>query len=38
MSWGGKWSLARNNNVREFMGNPRVINRDDSPRGLAGSP
>jgi mannan endo-1,4-beta-mannosidase len=37
MSWGGKWSLARNNNVREFLNNPRVINRDDLPKGLAGN-
>jgi mannan endo-1,4-beta-mannosidase len=38
MSWGGKWSLARNNNVQEFLSNPRVINRDDLPKGLAGKP
>jgi len=36
MSWDAKWSLARNQNVKEFLNDPRVVNRGDLPAGLAG--
>ena len=36
MSWNDKWSLGSNSNVTEFLSDPRVINREDLPRGLAG--
>ncbi|HUA38560.1 MAG TPA: glycosyl hydrolase [Candidatus Sulfopaludibacter sp.] len=37
MSWNAKWSLAQNSNVTEMLGSPWVVNRDDLPKGLAGS-
>lgn len=37
MSWDGKWSLARNNNVKELLADPWVVNRGDLPAGLAGT-
>jgi mannan endo-1,4-beta-mannosidase len=34
MSWNGKWSLARNNNVKELLAHPWIVNRDDLPPDL----
>jgi mannan endo-1,4-beta-mannosidase len=31
MSWNAKWSLARNNNTKELMEHPWVVNREDLP-------
>lgn len=36
MSWNAKWSLASNTNVAELLNDPRIINREDLPKGLAG--
>ena len=38
MSWNAKWSLARNTNTTELLNHPRIVNREDLPKGLAGSP
>jgi len=38
MSWNAKWSLARNTNVVEMLGNPLIVNREDLPKELAGKP
>jgi mannan endo-1,4-beta-mannosidase len=38
MSWNAKWSLASNTNVTEFLSSPWVVNREDLPKGLAGTP
>ena len=38
MSWDAKWSLARNNNVKELLADPWIVNRGDLPTGLAGAP
>ncbi len=35
MSWNWKWSLAKNNNVKEMMADPWIVNRNDLPTGLA---
>lgn len=37
MSWDGKWSLARNHNVKEMLADPWLVNRVDLPPGLAGA-
>ena len=37
MSWDGKWSLARNNNVKELLADPWIVNRADLPAGLTGA-
>jgi mannan endo-1,4-beta-mannosidase len=37
MSWNNKWSLAGNANTTELLNHPWIINREDLPRGLAGS-
>jgi mannan endo-1,4-beta-mannosidase len=37
MCWDGKWSLARNNNVNELLGDPWVVNRANLPGGLSGA-
>ncbi len=37
MSWNNKWSLARNTNTTELLNHPWIINREDLPKGLAGS-
>jgi mannan endo-1,4-beta-mannosidase len=34
MSWNAKWSLARNQHVKEALEHPWVINREDLPKGL----
>ncbi len=36
MSWNAKWSLASNTNVTELLNDPRIINREELPKGLAG--
>ena len=36
MSWNAKWSLGANNNVKELLAHPWIVNRDDLPPGLAG--
>jgi mannan endo-1,4-beta-mannosidase len=36
MSWNAKWSLARNRNVAELLGSPRIANRDDLPKDWGG--
>ena len=36
MCWNGKWSLAQNTNVVEFLNDPWIVNREDLPKGLAG--
>jgi len=36
MSWDGKWSLARNNNVKELLADSWIVNRGDLPAGLVG--
>ncbi len=38
MSWNAKWSLAWNTNTTELLNHPWIINREDLPKGLAGSP
>jgi mannan endo-1,4-beta-mannosidase len=38
MSWNAKWSLARNTNTTELLNHPWIVNREDLPKGLAGSP
>ena len=37
MSWDAKWSLAKNNNVKEMLADPWVVNRNDLPTGLTGA-
>ena len=37
MSWDAKWSLARNNNVKELLAGPWIVNRADLPAGLTGA-
>jgi mannan endo-1,4-beta-mannosidase len=37
MSWNWKWSLARNNNVKEMLTDPWIVNRGDLPAGLTGT-
>jgi hypothetical protein len=34
MCWNGKWSLASNENTKDLLNHPAVINRDDLPAGL----
>jgi mannan endo-1,4-beta-mannosidase len=34
MSWNAKWSLARNNNTKELLEHPWMVNREDLPAGL----
>lgn len=34
MSWNAKWSLARNNNTKELLEHPWIVNREDLPKGL----
>jgi mannan endo-1,4-beta-mannosidase len=36
MSWNARWSLARNENVKELLEHPWIVNREDLPKGLAG--
>ena len=36
MSWNSKWSLARNANVREFLEDPWIVNREDLPLEISG--
>jgi mannan endo-1,4-beta-mannosidase len=36
MCWDWKWSLARNNNVKEMLADPWIVNRDDLPARLVG--
>ena len=38
MCWNAKWSLARNTNTTELLNHPWIVNREDLPKGLAGSP
>jgi mannan endo-1,4-beta-mannosidase len=37
MSWDSRWSLARNNNVKELLADPWIVNRADLPAGLTGA-
>jgi len=37
MSWDGKWTLAKNNKMKEMLTDPWVVNRGDLPAGLTGS-
>ncbi len=37
MSWNWKWSLARNQNVKELLADPWIVNRADLPAGLTGT-
>jgi mannan endo-1,4-beta-mannosidase len=37
MSWNDKWSLASNTNVTEMLSDPKIVNREDVPKGLAGN-
>jgi mannan endo-1,4-beta-mannosidase len=37
MSWNAKWSLARNKHTKELLDHPWIVNREDLPKGLAGS-
>lgn len=37
MSWNAKWSLARNNQTRELLAHPWMVNRADLPKGIAGA-
>jgi mannan endo-1,4-beta-mannosidase len=37
MSWSAKWSLARNNRVKELLGDALIVNREDLPPGLTGA-
>ena len=37
MSWDAKWSLARNNNVKEMLTDSWIVNRDDLTSGLTGA-
>jgi mannan endo-1,4-beta-mannosidase len=37
MSWDAKWSLARNNNVKEMLSDSWIVNRDELPAGLTGA-
>lgn len=37
MSWNAKWSLASNQNTRELLASPVIVNRDDLPPGLSKS-
>ena len=37
MSWDAKWSLARNNNVKELLADPSIVNRAELPAGLTGA-
>jgi mannan endo-1,4-beta-mannosidase len=34
MSWNAKWSLATNQNAKEMLDDPAVVNRDELPKGL----
>ena len=36
MCWDARWSLARNNNVKELLADPWLVNRGDLPKGLSG--
>ena len=38
MCWNNKWSLASNTNTAELLNHPWIVNREDLPNGLAGSP
>ena len=35
MSWDAKWSLAKNNHVKEMLEDPWIVNREDLPAGVA---
>lgn len=37
MSWDGKWSLARNSNVKELLTDPWILNREDLAAGMTGA-
>ena len=37
MCWDGKWSLARNNNVKDMLADPWIVNRADLAEGLTGA-
>ena len=37
MTWDAKWSLARNNNVKEMLADSWIVNRTDLPAGLVGT-
>jgi mannan endo-1,4-beta-mannosidase len=32
MCWNAKWSMAQNNHVKDLLGRPEIINREDLPR------
>ena len=34
MCWNGKWSLASNENTKELLNHPAIVNREDLPAGL----
>jgi mannan endo-1,4-beta-mannosidase len=36
MTWNSKWSLAQNNQTKELLEHPAIVNREDLPAGLAG--
>jgi mannan endo-1,4-beta-mannosidase len=36
LSWSDGWSLARNEDVKEMLDHPWIVNREDLPAGLAG--
>lgn len=38
MCWNARWSLATNQNVKEMLSDPAVVNRDELPKGLFGVP
>lgn len=37
MCWNDGWSMAKNNNTKELLDRPEIINREDLPTGLTGS-
>ena len=37
LSWDARWSLARNNNVKETLADSWIVNRDDLPVGFTGA-
>ncbi len=36
MSWNGNWSLAKNENTRELLDHPWIVNREDLPKNVRG--
>lgn len=38
MSWNAKWSLASNQNTRELLAHPSIVNRNDLPASLFSGP